>query len=65
MHDAEPGDRYVDDQTHYQLSVELGVLVTEPMTCDPENRGRGGHAVHGEWWWREEVPSDVVVEGAT
>lgn len=61
MHPALLGDTYIDDGLHYKLSVDLGVLVTEPMHCDG---GRGGHAVHGEWWWRHEVPADVVVEGA-
>lgn len=59
MHPAEPGDTYLDDGLHYKLSVELGALVTEPMDSDV---GRGGHAAHGEWWWRDEVPADVVIE---
>jgi ribonuclease HI len=25
----------------------------------PEGVGRGGHAAHGEWWWRDRVPGDV------
>jgi hypothetical protein len=24
--------------------------------------GRGGHANHGEWWWRDRVPADVEVD---
>lgn len=55
----EPGDTYIDDGLHYRLSVQLGVLVTEPMESD---RGRGGHRRHGQWWWRNEVPADVVLE---
>jgi hypothetical protein len=58
-HPAEPGDTYLDDGLHYRLSVELRVLVTEPMHTD---RGRNGHAVHGEWWWANEIPTDVVVD---
>lgn len=57
-----PGDRYVDDRGHYLLSVELGILVTEPMTADPENPGRGGHSAHGEWFWFDQVPLDAVIE---
>ncbi len=59
MYPEEPGDTYVDDGAHYRLSVELGVLVTEPMDGPG---GRGGHARHGEWWWRGAVPEDVVLE---
>jgi hypothetical protein len=59
MHPAEDGDTYLHDGLHYKLSAELGALVTEPMHADA---GRGGHARHGEWWWRDEVPDDVVIE---
>lgn len=62
MHPAQPGDTYLDDGLHYKLSVEFRVLVTEPMEPDPTNPGRGGHAAHGEWWWRNDVPDDVVLE---
>lgn len=62
MHPAMPGDRYVDDRDHYLLSVELGIIVTEPMTPDPRNPGLGGHRVHGEWWWYDQVPIDAVIE---
>lgn len=58
-HDAEEGDDYIDDHIHYILSADLGALVTEPMYCVG---GRGGHAYHGQWWWRHEVPDDVVVD---
>jgi hypothetical protein len=62
MHPQQPGDTYLDDGLHYKLSVDLGLLVTEPMNADPANPGRGGHAVHGQWWWANEVPRDAVVE---
>lgn len=62
MHPPEVGDTYLDDGLHYTLSVDLGVLVTEPMHSDA---GRGGHASHGEWWWSHRVPNDVVVERPT
>lgn len=61
-HPEMPGDRYLDDGIHYRLSVELGLLVTEPMHADSRNPGRGGHEVHGEWWWFDRVPPDVVIE---
>lgn len=59
MHPPEPGDTYLDDGLAYRLSVELRVLVTEPMELVG---GRGGHAVHGEWWWANDVPADVEVD---
>ncbi len=60
MHPAESSDvAYIDDRLHYMLSVELKALVTEPMNGP---HGRGGHAVHGEWWWSYDVPADVVLE---
>lgn len=60
MHPALPGDSYIDDGLHYRLSVDIGVLVTEPMEL-PNGVGRGGHARHGQWWWRDDVPQDVKV----
>ena len=61
MHPAEDGDTYIDDGLSYRLSVDLRVLVTEPMHL-PDGVVRGGHATHGEWWWRNEVPADAVIE---
>lgn len=55
MHPPEPDDLYIHDELHYELSIEKQVLVTEPMYS---TEGRGGHSVHGEWWW---VPEDVVL----
>jgi hypothetical protein len=59
MHPAEPGDTYLHDGISYRLTVEHEVIVTEPMESDA---GRGGHGQHGEWWWRNAVPDDVVIE---
>ena len=59
MYPAQPGDAYLDDVVHERLASGAGVLVTEPMHCDG---GRGGHANHGEWWWRDRVPADVEVD---
>jgi len=58
---AEEGDCYIDDGVHYYLGVEKRLLVSEPMHL-PEGVGRGGHAAHGQWWWHNEVPDDVVIE---
>lgn len=61
MHPAQEGDCYLDDGLHYKLSVELGVLVSEPMDL-PEGVGLGGHRRHGLWWWRGEAPAAAVLE---
>lgn len=58
-HAEEIGDTYLDDGLHYRLAVELRVLVTEAMH---QASGRGGHAAHGEWWWRGAVPDDVEID---
>lgn len=57
-HAPAAGDIYIDDALHYALSVEARLVVTEPMDAG----GRGGHAQHGEWWWRGAVPEDVTVD---
>ena len=59
QHPAEPGDLYLCDDLSYKLTVESGAIVTEPMFS---SEGRRGHAKHGEWWWANEVPPDVVLE---
>ena len=59
MHPEEPGDTYLHDGISYRLTVEYGVVVTEAMH---QTAGRGGHAKHGEWWWRGAEPADVVLE---
>lgn len=58
-HPAKRGDTYLNDGLHYKLSVELRVLVTEPMYLAG---GRGGHQAHGEWWWSDRVPDDVEID---
>lgn len=52
-HEAEPGDAYLDDGVHYELSVERRVLVTEPM---PK------HGEHGQWWWKGQEPDDAEID---
>lgn len=53
MHGEESGDTYLDDGTHYHLSVEMRVLVTEPMEK---------HAKRGQWWWAGNVPPGVEID---
>ena len=61
MHPAEPGDTYVHDGVSYLLTVEMGLIVTEPMVLPP-GVGMGGHGAHGMWWWRNNVPIAAVLE---
>jgi hypothetical protein len=53
MHPAEPGDTYLHDGLHYQLSVEEKVLATEPHEQ---------HQHRGEWWWKGNVPDGVIID---
>lgn len=59
MHPAMEGDTYLHDGISYRLTVEERVIVTEPMDC---HEGRGGHRMHGQWWWAGNVPDDVEIE---
>ncbi len=52
-HPEKPNDTYINDHLHYRLSVELKVLVTEPHE---------EHSEHGEWWWIDEIPKDVIID---
>lgn len=66
MHPELPGDVYLDDGAHYTLSVDRGLLVTEPMEIEfppgVHRPNRGGHAQHGQWWWAWEIPADVAAD---
>lgn len=53
MHPQEPGDVYLDDEEHYWLSVEMRILVTEPMRM---------HRRRGEWWWYGHVPAGIEID---
>lgn len=53
MHEAEPGDTYLDDEIHYELSAKRRLLVTEPMDA---------HKLRGEWWWSGSVPKNITVD---
>lgn len=59
MHPEEPGDTYLHDGISYMLTVVHRCIVTEPWELDG---GRGGHSRHGQWWWADAVPEDVVIE---
>lgn len=48
-----PGDTYVCDQLHYVMSAEHRAIVTEPAER---------HEKRGEWWWRNAVPPEIVIE---
>jgi len=53
MFPEERGDTYIDDNWHYRLSVEAGVLVSEPMEQ---------HQISGQWWWRGNIPEGVKID---
>ncbi len=54
INEALEGDCYVDDDLHYELSVERKVLVT---TENEYHMANGG-----EWWWKGQEPSGVVID---
>lgn len=45
-----PGDTYIDDNLHYEMSIVHGVIVALPM---PE------HIKHPQWWWTEQAPTNA------
>lgn len=51
MTDEQSGDLYIDDQLHYHLSVEVGVLKTWP---EPEHTENGG-----QWFWVHDAPDGM------
>ncbi len=46
----EPGDTYIDDSLHYEMSVVRGVIVALPM---PD------HVAHPQWWWTGAAPANA------
>lgn len=46
----EEGDVYIDDDLHYHMSVECGVIVALPM---PE------HKEYCRWWWVNAAPPEA------
>lgn len=53
IHPPEPGDTYIDDGLHYEMSVIKKVICTERWEK---------HKVHGEWWWKGNVPAGLEIE---
>ena len=53
MHSPEPGDVYIHDGLHYELSVIHKVIVTEPNYK---------HRFRGEWWWKKNVPENIEID---
>lgn len=47
---ALPGDTYINDGLHYDMSVRHGVIVALPM---PE------HIENPEWWWTANAPANA------
>jgi len=45
--EAMPGDTYIDDGLHYEMSVVRGVIVSLPI---PE------HEKNPQWWWAGNAP---------
>lgn len=52
LSDPMPGDTYIDDSLHYEMSVIYRVIVSEPI---------GKHLLSGRWWWRGAVPEGVKI----
>jgi len=52
MHTEEPGDTYIDDTLHYEMSAVHKALVTEEHEQ---------HQHRGEWWWAGNVPTGIVI----
>jgi len=52
MHPEEDGDTYINDELHYKMSIEYGVIVSEEMER---------HQSSGEWWWVDNVPNHIRI----
>lgn len=53
IHSAEQGDTYINDDLHYQLSVENKVIATQYHE---------EHKERGEWWWSGNIPEGIVID---
>ena len=53
MHPALPGDTYIDDGLHYEMSVIHKVIAAEPWEK---------HQLSGQWWWRGNIPAGVTID---
>lgn len=53
IHGEEPGDTYIDDGLHYQMSVLHRVIGSEPNEQ---------HMKSGQWWWMGNVPDGITID---
>ncbi len=54
LHPKEPGDTYIDDGLHYEMSVIHKVIGSEPSER---------HMRSGQWWWMGNVPDGIIIDG--
>lgn len=54
LNEAEEGDMYLNDATHYHLSVIEKVLVT----TENDHHMKTG----GQWWWKTKVPENITID---
>jgi hypothetical protein len=54
LSEVEENDCYIDDQTHYELSVEKKLLVTTENDFHMKNGG--------EWWWKGQEPNNIKID---
>lgn len=54
LNEPEEGDIYLDDGTHYHLSVEKKIIVTSHIDYHVENKG--------QWWWKGREPDNVEID---
>lgn len=48
--DSQPGDTYIDDTLHYEMSVVHSVIVAYPMPR---------HIEEPQWFWTATAPEDA------
>lgn len=54
LSEALDGDCYIDDELHYELSVERKLLVT----TENDYHMKSG----GEWWWKGQEPLEARID---
>lgn len=54
LNEVVEGDFYIDDELHYNLSVERKVLVTTENDYHIKNKG--------EWWWKGQEPKKMLID---
>lgn len=53
MHQEEPGDTYIDDNLHYQMSAVHKVIGSEESDK---------HDKSGQWWWTGNIPENITID---